>query len=125
MVKEFALVIDDNVDNVEMYTMLMSIQGYATKGLQDGEQAIQWLTDNDAPDVISLDMNMPRVDGRQVYEFLRKDPKFEKTRVVIVTANSYMIDEMASILSEGDHILQKPFKMADLQTIIRIIRQQK
>lgn len=125
MVKEFALVIDDNADNVEMYTMLMSIQGYTTKGLHDGAEAIQWLTDNDAPDVITLDMNMPRVDGRQVYEFLRNDPKFEKTRVVIVSANSYMIDEMASIISEGDHILQKPFNMADLQTTIRIIRQQK
>ena len=121
MTQGFALIIDDNMDNVEMCTILMHIEKYTTMGVYDGSEAIQWLIVNDAPDVILLDVNMPHIDGRQVYEYIRSESKYAGTKIVVVTANSYMANLMQSILCSGDYILQKPFSMLDLQQIIREI----
>ena len=122
MTNAVTLIIEDNSDNVEMYSILMHIEKYVVNSVQDGEQALDWLNKNDAPAILLLDINMPRVDGRQVYDYVRSNPKFSDTRVVIVTANSYMAHSMESTLHKHDYILQKPFQMTDLQKIVRDMR---
>lgn len=120
MKQAFALIIDDNMDNIEMYKVLLNIERYKTAEVHDGFEAMKWLVVNDAPDIILLDINMPRIDGRQVYEYLRKDSKFDNTKIAIVTANSYMAHQMEDTLFQGDCILQKPFPMTDLRKIIQL-----
>ena len=105
-----------------MYGILMHIEKYCVSSVQDGEQALDWLNKNDAPAILLLDINMPRVDGRQVYDYVRSKPKFSDTRVVIVTANSYMANSMQGTLHKQDYLLQKPFQMIDLQKIVRDMR---
>ncbi|GAB5494532.1 MAG: hypothetical protein Phog2KO_47470 [Phototrophicaceae bacterium] len=117
-----ALIIEDNTDNIEMYGILMHIEKYSVSSVQDGEQALDWLNTNDAPAILLLDINMPRVDGRQVYDYVRNNTKFSDTRIIIITANSYMAKSMSSILHKRDYLLQKPFKMIDLQKIVRDMR---
>lgn len=124
MKRTFALIIDDDRDTIEMHETLMHLEDYVTTSIDNGLEAINWLEVNDAPDVILLDVNIPQVDGRQIYEFIRRKSKFIKTRIVIVTANSYMAVKMEKMIHARDCILQKPFKMAQLQQIARRLRLQ-
>lgn len=122
MTRAIALITEDNPDNIEMYSIMMHIERYTPVGVQDGREALKWLSENDAPAVIILDVNMPKVDGRQVYEHVRGDAKFALTTIIIVTANSYMANVMQTLLHKRDFLLQKPFMMVDLQKIVRTIR---
>ena len=117
-----ALIVEDNEHNIEMYSILMHIQKYTPTGIHDGLEAINWLKDNDAPEIILLDVNMPHADGRQVYQYIRGEAKFHQTCVIIVTANSYMADLMRTMLHRGDYVLPKPFPLSELQTLVRNVR---
>lgn len=119
-----ALVIEDDARNIEMYGILLQIEKYSVSGVLNGSDAMDWLNNHDAPKLILLDVNMPQIDGRQVYETLRNDPKFVQTAIVIVTANSYMANVMSASIHTGDKLLQKPFQMIELQQIVRDIRRQ-
>ncbi|HEX9886148.1 MAG TPA: response regulator [Longimicrobiales bacterium] len=79
------LIVDDEPDVVSYLEMLLRDEGYETTSAVDGEEALEAVR-RDPPDLVSLDISMPKASGTRFYKELRSDPALAKVRVVIVTA---------------------------------------
>lgn len=81
------LLADDDPDVVEVLSMLLEEEGYEIATARDGAEALEKL-EGESPDLVILDLLMPRVDGFAFFEALR-DPRYErwsKTPVVVLTS---------------------------------------
>jgi CheY-like chemotaxis protein len=101
------LVVDDNQDIRDAVVELLQIEGYLVRGARDGSDALEVLA-QETPDLIVLDMNMPRMDGREFLERQRQDRRCAGVRVIIMSANGEPSD-----LSPAAFI-QKPFEFPRL-----------
>ena len=78
------LVVDDEPDILVFFTTVLEDNGATVLEAQDGNTAIE-LARGEKPDLITLDLNMPGMDGGKVFEILRKDPELAEIPVCIIT----------------------------------------
>ena len=114
------LVIEDNPELVDLYRQALEMIGCEVTAITDGKQALTQL-DVAQPDMIILDMNLPNVSGHYLYKKLRADAELDGTVVVISTANRIVARAIEDEMANGDHLLQKPISVADLQAIVKAI----
>ncbi len=107
------LVVDDNPENREIFRARLASQGYDILTASDGEEALASARET-LPDLILLDIMMPKVDGIEVCRQLRADPTFPFTPIVMVTARSDSKDVVAGLAAGGDEYLTKPVDQASL-----------
>jgi len=107
------LVVDDNPENVEIFRARLVSQGYEIRTARDGEEALATARET-LPDLILLDIMMPKVDGIEVCRQLRADPAFPFTPIIMVTARSDPKDIVAGLAAGGDEYLTKPVDQASL-----------
>jgi two-component system, cell cycle response regulator DivK len=105
--KSLILIADDRASSRELLRIVLERAGYAVIEAEDGEAALkQARTGN--PDLILLDLQMPRLDGYGVLAQLRIDPRFSKTPVLALTASA-MTGDREKILAAGfTDYLSKP-----------------
>ena len=70
--KKKILIADDNPDNVELLRKRLNTQGYETAAAFDGEEALQAMA-KESPDLLILDVMMPKMDGYEVLQRLKQD----------------------------------------------------
>lgn len=80
------LVIDDQADEREIQTAMLGHLGYEVSTAEDGERGLEMATES-PPDMILLDIAMPRLDGFEVCRRLRADPRTSGVPVVFFTAS--------------------------------------
>jgi adenylate cyclase len=117
------LVVDDMPANVHILQLRLAAQGYEVLTATDGEQALA--TAREAlPDLILLDVMMPKVDGLEVCRRLRADPSFPFTPIIMVTAKADPKDVVAGLEAGGDEYLTKPVDqvalVARVKSMLRI-----
>jgi CheY-like chemotaxis protein len=78
------LVVDDEPDVLTYLTAVLEDDGASVVQAMDGDQALD-LARKEKPDLVTLDLSMPGVDGGQVFEVLRKDPELSTVPVCIIT----------------------------------------
>ncbi|HEY2875517.1 MAG TPA: response regulator, partial [Reyranella sp.] len=88
------LVVDDVADNVEILRMRLSTLGYDVVEANDGEQALASIA-ADPPDLILLDVMMPKIDGLEVVRRLKADKSLPFIPVIMVTAKTTPKDVVA------------------------------
>ncbi|HQE92335.1 MAG TPA: response regulator [Anaerolineae bacterium] len=113
MNEKFGLVIEDEEDLATIFSEALKASGFQTEIIYDGLMAQQRLT-KVCPDVVILDLNLPHVDGNQLLNQIRADPRLEKTRVLVVTADAAMANMLDS---EADLTLLKPVSFIQLRTM--------
>ena len=117
------LVADDNPDNLEILRMRLSSQGYDVITAADGEEALA-IAKERQPDLILLDVMMPRLDGVAVCQRLRADPRLPFTPIIMVTAKSATQDVVAALEAGADEYLVKPVDhgalLARVRSMLRI-----
>ena len=101
------LVVDDVADNVEILRMRLSALGYEVVEATDGEQALAKVAET-LPDLILLDIMMPKIDGLEVVRRLKADKSLPFMPVVLVTAKATPKDVVAGLDAGGDDYLTKP-----------------
>jgi CheY-like chemotaxis protein len=79
------LIVDDEPDVVSYLEMLLRDSGYETLAAADGAEALE-LVRKEKPDLVTLDISMPRASGTRFYKEVKTDPALAATKVVIVTA---------------------------------------
>lgn len=79
----------------------------------DGEQALDVVT-NHAPDLVFLDVTMPKKDGFEVARAIKADPRMRATTVVLLTARGQAVDREEGLAAGADQYLTKPFDPDDL-----------
>jgi class 3 adenylate cyclase/CheY-like chemotaxis protein len=107
------LVVDDNPENLEIFRARLASQGYEILTARDGEQGLA-MARQALPDLILLDIMMPKVDGIEVCRQLKSDSTFPFTPIVMVTARSDSKDVVAGLTAGGDEYLTKPVDQASL-----------
>jgi len=111
--KAKVLVVDDDVDTVELLSKRLSAEGYHTLEAYDGQQALQRVEDYE-PDVIILDIKMPKIDG---YEVCRRLKSSEDTRVIpiiMLTVKAKVPDKVKGLDIGADDYIPKPFDYREL-----------
>jgi len=78
------LFVEDDPSVAQMYKLKLELDGYEVDVVSDGEKAVD-VARSDLPDIVFLDIRLPKLDGFGVLEALRKDPKTERLPVVILS----------------------------------------
>ena len=112
------LVVDDIADNVEILRMRLTSLGYEVVVAEDGEQALARVRET-LPDLILLDIMMPKIDGLEVVRRLKADARLPFIPVILVTAKASPQDVVAGLDAGGDDYLAKPIDHGALVARVR------
>jgi len=112
------LVVDDVPDNVDILQMRLASQGYEVVTASDGLEALE-KTRELLPDLVLLDIMMPKMDGIEAVKRLKADPSLPFIPVILVTAKSDSKDVITGLESGGDDYLVKPVEHAALSARVR------
>ncbi len=112
------LVVDDVADNVEILQMRLENQGYEVVTAGDGVEALEKVREL-RPDLVLLDIMMPRMDGIETVKQIKADPSLPFIPVILVTARADAKDVIAGLESGGDDYLTKPVDHAALSARVR------
>lgn len=114
------LVVDDNEANVDILTTRLTAQGYGVIIAHDGEEALAKAR-AETPDLILLDVMMPKLDGYEVARRLKADKSLPYIPIIHVTAKADVKDVVAGLDAGGDEYLTKPLDHAALSARFRSI----
>lgn len=126
------LLVEDNPDHAELLRRLF--QSYLVKNtfhhVEDGEQALFYLnrtgkyadeTQYPYPDLVLLDLRLPKVDGFQVLEQIKSSPQHRHLVVVILTSSQDERDVQRAYQAYANSYLVKPFHPDDLMDVLRYV----
>ena len=112
------LVVDDNPTNLEVLRVRLNAHGYEVVTAVDGEDALNRAR-GVAPDLVLLDVMMPKLDGISVVRELKQDTTLRFTPIILVTAKSDTRDVVIALEAGADDYLTKPFEHAALIARVR------
>ena len=101
------LIVDDEPDILEFLQYNLEKEGFEVSVANDGEEGLI-KAHSSVPDLIVLDIMMPRMDGFEVCKELRKDPKFDQTIITFLTAKDEDYSQIAALDLGGDDFITKP-----------------
>jgi DNA-binding response OmpR family regulator len=106
-----ALVIDDDLDLVDLLTYGLGREGYNVSGATDGEQGIRRVLSDD-PDIVLLDINLPKVNGFEVCRRIRDN---STTPIIMLSARAGDGDVVRALRLGADDFVAKPFSHRQLR----------
>ena len=118
------LLVDDLPQNLEIYSGLLEPEGYAIELAQDGEQAVE-MAFKEPPDLILMDVSMPRLSGFEACRILKSDERTRLVPLVLITALSAREDRIKGIAAGCDDFLAKPVDFEELLARTRSLLRQK
>ena len=115
------LIADDEDVVLEIMARKIASQGYEVITAKDGQEAWDKIV-SDIPDVIILDLNMPKMNGWAVLSLLRQNPPTKRWQpVIIVSAQNELESFQKDVNLESDHYLTKPCQIEDILKAIRLM----
>jgi DNA-binding response OmpR family regulator len=111
------LVVDDDPDIRRLLSVLLEGEGHGVESAPDGEKALEMISNND-PDLVVLDVMMPKKDGYTVLKEMKSSGIRESTKVLVLTARAAEADWLRGYKLGADHYLTKPF---DTDEFVRVI----
>jgi DNA-binding response OmpR family regulator len=103
------LVVDDEPEIVKMVQKIMEARGHRVSVARDGHEAIE-LAQREAPDVMILDLNLPKLDGFEVCRRLKSEPPTKNIPIVMLTAAYVSVEDAERGVGVGaDEYVVKPF----------------
>ena len=117
------LVVDDNVDTVLSFSMLLRASGHEVQTAHDGLAAVQAAIDY-RPDIVLLDIGLPGLNGYEVAKQIRQHPKLKHVVLVALTGYGQDSDRQASGQAGFTHHLVKPARFDELQKILATVAEQ-
>ena len=112
------LLVDDEPNIVKMVAMRLEYEGFEVIIARDGEEAIK-MAQGQEPDLIILDVMLPKLSGFEVCRWLKKDLRYQKIPIVMLTARAQESDEEFGYECGTDAYLRKPFRAQELLETIR------
>lgn len=118
------LVVDDEPNIVLSLKFLMKQEGYEVRTATNGEEALQALTEQ-IPDLILLDVMMPKPDGYEVCQKIRATPEWKDIPVIMLTAKGRDIEKEKGFAMGADDYITKPFATKELVAKVQAILKEK
>ncbi len=117
------LIVDDSPANIDVFETRLAANGYDIISAGDGEEGLAVARERQ-PDLILLDIMMPKMDGIEVCQRLKDDPSLPFMPIILVTAKAEAEDVVAGLEAGGDEYLTKPVDhkslVARVKSMLRI-----
>lgn len=112
------MVVDDSRTIRSTAESLLGKEGFAVVTAEDGFDALARIAD-DRPDVVFVDIMMPRLDGYQTCTLIKSNPKYRDIPVVLLSSRDGVFDRARGKLAGSEHYLGKPFSRDELVEVVR------
>jgi DNA-binding response OmpR family regulator len=107
-VKKNILVVDDEPHLIRSLTFILAREGYNVDMAGDGEEALKKIAAN-RPDLMFLDIMMPKKNGYEVCEAIRNDPVLKEIYIIMLSAKGWDIDREKALNVGANEFMSKPF----------------
>ena len=111
---DLALIIEDDEDLASIFAEALRGVGYEVELVADGKLAQERLKSDSIPFIVLLDMHLPHVSGGDLLALIKQDDRFEKTTIIITTADARMGDMYRD---QADFVMIKPISFVQLRDI--------
>ncbi|HVB76178.1 MAG TPA: response regulator [Ktedonobacteraceae bacterium] len=114
------VIIDDSLVVRKIVETTFKRAGIPCTGYRDGIEALQALRSwqDELPDLIFLDIGLPKIDGYDVLRLLKASPHFDQTAVIMLSAHDGVLDRLKSRLAGARGHITKPFKIQELLSVV-------
>lgn len=112
------LIADDDASILRALTFLMQREGHDVRTAADGEQALAEI-EKRRPDVLLLDLMMPKGNGYEVCRTLRANRSYDDVRIVMLTAKGREADQRVGMDLGADAYITKPFAIAEVVSCVK------
>ena len=116
------LVADDDSDLVRIVSAVLGDEGYEVQTVADGAAALKSVLDA-PPDLLVLDVGMPRLNGWEVCEILRRQSHTCEMPILFLTGRAEVRDQITAMQVGGSDHLRKPFQPEELREKVRTLLQ--
>jgi len=113
MAQKKILVVDDEADLVETVRFVLELQGFNVLVSYNGEDALNQAR-KESPDLILLDIMLPKLDGYKVCRLLKFDERYKHIPILMLTAKTQEKDKTIGKETGADEYITKPFEMDEL-----------
>ncbi|MDG5468736.1 response regulator [Deltaproteobacteria bacterium IMCC39524] len=121
MIKKKILVVEDEESLLKLQSILLTLRGYNVEGVMDGQAALEAVVTTN-PDLILLDIMLPKIDGLEVCRQVKNNEATRHIPVVMLTAKKSMEDRVMGKEAGADMYITKPYKSSMvIETIQRIL----
>lgn len=105
------IIIDDSQTVRKIVQVCLSREGFEVQGFHDGVEALRWLAESQAyiPDLVILDIGLPKVDGYEIARRLKGKPRFQHMVIIMLTRRDGIMDRLKGRLAGAQEYLTKPF----------------
>ncbi|HZT98777.1 MAG TPA: response regulator [Ktedonobacteraceae bacterium] len=120
MSSKLIMVIDDSPAIRKIVETCLRREGFTVASFADGIEAMQFLTSPQArvPDLVVLDIGLPKMDGYEVARCLKTKPQFNNTVIIMLSRREGLIDRLKGRLAGAKEYITKPFKTQEFIQII-------
>ncbi|MGF1458300.1 MAG: response regulator transcription factor [Leptolyngbyaceae cyanobacterium] len=117
------LVVEDSIPQREMITELLKGNGLTVAAVTDGVEALEQIQAGEHPDLVVLDIVMPRMNGYEVCRRLKADPVTQNVPVILCSSKGEEFDRYWGMKQGADAYIAKPFQpMELLGTVKQLLR---
>ncbi len=110
---KYVLIVDDEPNIVLSLEFLMKKEAYEVLSVSNGDEAMQAIAEK-IPDLILLDVMMPRKDGYEVCQELRSNPSWKDIKIIMLTAKGRDVEREKGMALGADDYVTKPFATQEL-----------
>ncbi|MBI3324661.1 MAG: response regulator [Candidatus Omnitrophica bacterium] len=107
------LLVDDEPSIVKMVGKRLEVEGYTVLLAMDGQDGLK-KAQTESPDLVILDLMLPKLNGYEVCTMLKQDSRYQKTPVLMFSAKAQEKDEKLGLACGADAYVRKPFKAQEL-----------
>lgn len=111
------MVIDDSNTIRKTAEAILKKEGYAVFTANNGFEAMSVITDT-RPDIIFVDIMMPRLDGYQTCKLIKNNSYFKETPVIMLSSKDSLFDRARGRVAGSEHHINKPFTKSELMDAI-------
>ncbi len=115
------LVVDDDENIRDVLGMILRAKGHKVGEATDGVDALKYLRSRPLPELVLLDMMMPRLDGQAVVEAMRRDPMLATVPVVVLSGHQAAHEQAERLGVAG--CLVKPVELSELLETVRQVNE--
>lgn len=115
--KKRVLLVEDNMDMVDIMRKGLEFLGYEVMVAENGLQAVEFAAEQ-SPDIIVMDILLPKVDGLEATSLIRKNPKTQSTPILAATALALPGHKEKCLQAGCDDYIAKPFTHRQLDAAI-------
>ncbi len=113
-------IVEDDGDIAELIDFNLSVQGYETKVISNGDEAYDLIIEY-PPDLLLLDLSLPGLSGIEIAKYVRSNPEVKDLPIIMLTARSQETDKIIGLKTGADDYITKPFSVKELSARIEAI----